>query len=78
MEYQKIKNLLDNTNNHPSKFRIRNSFEVNDDTRRVDNTNSQIQFKTMMLKSILCDYSEYILVKETITIARQRIYTSRR
>ena len=33
------------------------------------NTNSQIKFKIMTLKSRLCDYSDaYILVKGTITI----------
>ena len=33
------------------------------------NTNSNIRFKTTMLKSILCDYSDAcILVKGTITI----------
>ena len=33
------------------------------------NVNSQIKFKTTMLKSSLCDYSDaYILVKGTITI----------
>ena len=34
-------------------------------------TGSQILFKTSMLKSRLCDYSDaYILAKETITVAR--------
>ena len=34
----------------------------------MHNTNSQIKFKTLMLKSILCDYSDaYILVKGNIT-----------
>ena len=33
------------------------------------NTNSDIRFKTTMLKSSLCDYSDaYILVKGRITI----------
>ena len=33
------------------------------------NTNSQIKFKTSMLKSSLCDYSEsYVLVTGTITV----------
>ena len=33
------------------------------------NVNSQIKFKTTMLKSSLCDYSNaYILVKGTITV----------
>ena len=35
----------------------------------VYNVNSQIKFKTTMLKSSLCDYSDaYILVKGTITV----------
>ena len=29
MEYQKPKNLLDNTSNQPSKLRTRNWFEIN-------------------------------------------------
>ena len=34
------------------------------------NTTSQIRFKTSMLRSSLCDYSDgYILVKGTITVA---------
>ena len=34
------------------------------------NTNSQIRFKTSMLRSSLCDYSDaYILAKETKTVA---------
>ena len=70
MEYQKIANLIDdNTLNQPSKFRTRNWIEVNDESRGVYNVNSQIKFKTTMLKSSLCDYSDaYILVKGTITV----------
>ena len=38
-------------------------------SRGVYNTNSDIRFKTTMLKSSLCDYSDaYILVKGRITI----------
>ena len=33
MEYQKIINLLDNTQNEPSKFRTRNWVEINDESR---------------------------------------------
>ena len=70
MEYQKISNLIDDdTPNQPSKFRTRNLVEVNDESRGAYNVNSQIKFKTTMLKSSLCDYSDaYILVKGTITI----------
>ena len=69
MEYQKIANLIDDTSNQPSKFRTRNWVEINDESRGTYNVNSQIKFKTTLLKSSLCDYSDsYILVKGTITI----------
>ena len=69
MEYQKIVNLIDNTSNQPSKFRTKNWVEINDGSRGGYNAASQIEFKTTMLKSSLCDYSDvYILVKGTITI----------
>ena len=67
MEYQKIINLLDNTQNQPTKFRTKNRVEINDDRRY--NTNSHIKFKTPMLKSSLCDYSDaYLLVSGTVTV----------
>ena len=70
MEYQKVINLLDNTSNQLSKYRTKNWIEINDQSRGVYNTNSDIRFKTTMLKSSLCDYSDaYILVKGTITVA---------
>ena len=69
MEYQKIANLIDDTSNQPSKFRTRKWVEINDESRGAYNVNNQIKFKTTMLKSSLCDYSDaYILVKGTITI----------
>ena len=69
MEYQKIANLIDDTSNQPSRFRTKNWVEINDESRGVYNVNSQIKFKTTMLKSSLCDYSDaYILVKGTIAI----------
>ena len=69
MEYQKIANLIDDTSNQPSKFRTKNWVEINDESRGAYNVNSQIKFKTTMLKSSLCDYNDvYILVKGTITI----------
>ena len=40
-----------------------------DESRGTYNANSQIKFKTTMLKSSLCDYSDaYIIVKGTITV----------
>ena len=72
MEYQKIMNLLDNTPNQPTKFKTKIWVEINDDSHRTYNTNSQIKFKTSMLRSSLCDHSDvYILVKGTISIAAQ-------
>ena len=70
MEYQKIANLIDdNTLNQPSKFRTRSWIEINDESRGTYIVKSQIKFKTTMLKSSLCDYSDaYILVKGTITV----------
>ena len=69
MEYQKTANLIDDTSNQPSKFRARNWVEINDESRGAYNVNSQIKFKTTMLKSSLCDYSDgYILVRGKTTI----------
>ena len=69
MEYQKIINLLDNTLNQPSKFNTKNWIKINDQSRGVYNTNSDIRFKTAMLKSSLFDYSDaYILIKGRIAI----------
>ena len=61
--------MLNNTPNQLSKFRTKNSVEVNDDLRGIYSDNSQIKFKTLMLKSSLCEYSHpYIHVKGTITV----------
>ena len=68
MEYQKISNLLESTSDSLSKFRTRNWVEVNDESRG-NYANSDIRFKTTMLRSNLCDYADsYILVKGAITI----------
>ena len=69
MEYQKIANLLNNESNKPSKFRTRNWVEINDEARGAYSPNKQIRFKTSMLRSSLCDYSDaYILVKGNISV----------
>ena len=69
MKYKKIINLLDNTSNQLSKFKIKNVIEINDQSRGDYNTNSEIRFKATMLKSSLCDYSDtYILLTGRITI----------
>ena len=69
MEYKKIANFLDGTSNQPSKFKTKKWVEINDESRGTDNVNSQIKFKTTILKSSLFDYSNtYILVKGRRTI----------
>ena len=46
-----------------------NWVEVNDESRGIYNVNSQIKFKTILLKSSLCDYIDaYVHVKGIITV----------
>ena len=69
MEYQKIANFLNDESSKPSKFGTKNWVEINDDVRGVYSTNKQIRFKTAMLRSSLCNYSDvYILVKGNISV----------
>ena len=68
MEYQKVINLLDNENTDLSKFKIKNWVEINYDGHEKHGTKN-IKFKTTMLKSRFCDYSNvFILMKGTITV----------
>ena len=72
MEYDKIKNLLLSEDNEMSeklsKFVTREYVRVNS-LSNTYNENKSIRFKTPMLRSNLCDYSDvYILVKGTITV----------
>ena len=71
MEYDKINNFLlseDNESEKLSKFVTREYVKVNS-LSNTYNENKSIRFKTPMLRSNLCDYSDaYILVKGTITV----------
>ena len=71
MEYDKINNLLlseDNESEQLSKFVTRQYVKVNS-LSNMYNENKSIRFKTPMLRSSLCDYSDaYILVKGRITV----------
>ena len=71
MEYDKINNLLlseDNESEKLSKFVTREYVRVNS-LSNTYNENKSIRFKTPMLRSNLCDYSDaYIFVKGTITV----------
>ena len=78
MEYQNIINLSDDTRNKPSKFRTRNWFETNDESREAynddddndnndnnnnnDDNNNGIKVKTSMISSSLCDYSDAFIL----------------
>ena len=70
MEHQKTASLFDsgavlNTSNQSSK----NWVENNDESREIFSVNRQTNFKTSMLRSSLCDYSDaYILVKGNISV----------
>ena len=71
MKYDKINNLLlseDNESEKLSKFVTREYVRVNS-LSNTYNENKSMRFKTLMLRSNLCDYSDaYILVKGTITV----------
>ena len=72
MEYDKINNLLLSEDNEMSeqlsKFGNREYVKVNN-LSNTYNENKSIRFKTPMLRSDLCDYSDaYILVKGKITV----------
>ena len=61
--------MLDKYIKQWSKFRTKKWVDLNDESRETCNTSSQIKFKTTIVKSSLCDYSDaYILVKGTIAI----------
>ena len=61
--------MLNDGSNKPSRFRTRNWVGINVEARGTYSHNKQIKFKTSMLKSSLCDYSDaYILVKGNITV----------
>ena len=66
--------MLDKTPNQPFRFRTKKGIEINDDSLGTYNTNSQLKFKTSLLKSSLYYYSDaYILVKGTITVSNTEV-----
>ena len=71
MEYDKINNLLrseDNESEQLSKFVTRKYVKVNSLSKTYDE-NKSIRFKTPMLRSDLCDYSDaYIFIEGTSTV----------
>ena len=69
MEYQKITILLGKIPDRVPRFITKKWIEVHDQSGETYNTNKQIRFKTSMLRSDLCDYSDaYIVAKGKIII----------
>ena len=70
MEYQKITNLLGNIPDKVPRFITKKWIEVYDQFGETDNTNKQIRFKALMLRSDLCEFSDaYIVVKGIVTVS---------
>ena len=62
--------MVDNMPNQRFKCRMKNLVVINDEPQETYNTNNQIKFKTTLLKSILCNYSDaWILLKGIIIIS---------
>ena len=74
MEYQKITNLLDLISDNVPRFIAKKWVEVHNQSGSAKGRykpNKQIRFKTSMLRSDLCDYSDaYIVVKGDITLTK--------
>ena len=69
MEYQKITNVLGDIPDKIPRFIPKKWIEVHDQFGETYNTNKQIRFKTSILRSDLCDFSDaYIVVKGKITV----------
>ena len=67
MERRKISKLLNNST--VSKFVTKNWIELNNLSGSQYSVNKNTRFKTLMLRSDLCDYSDaYIVVKGTIDL----------
>ena len=72
MEFQKIINLLDITSDDKDlpRYVTKKWIEVYDQSEKNYNVNKEIRFKTSMLRSDLCDFSDaHTVVKGNITLA---------
>ena len=76
MEYQNITNLLGTTPDEVPRFITKKQIEVHDQSGKFEDRykpSKQIRFKTSMLRSDLCDFSDaYIVVKGNIIVAYGR------
>ena len=74
MEFQKVINLLDITSDYKDlpRYVTKKWIEVYDQSEKNYNVNKEIRFKTSMLRSDLCDFSDaYIVVKGNITVVKK-------
>ena len=70
MQYQRITNLLGSTSDKGPRFIAKKWIEVYDQSGGAYNTSKQIRFKTSMLRSDLCDYSDaYIVAKGIFAVS---------
>ena len=78
MEFQKIINLLDITPDDKDlpRYVTKKWIEVCDQSEKNYNINKEIRFKTSILRSDLCDFSNaYIVVTGNITVVK-KIFTA--
>ena len=72
MEYQNIINFLGTKSDNVPRFITKKWIEVHDQSGNAENrckSSKQIRFKTSMLRSDFCDFSDaYIVVKRNITV----------
>ena len=69
MEFNKINNLLGPARDKVPRFITKKWIEVQSQSGNTYNTSKPIRFKTSMLRSDLCDYSDaYVWVKGQITV----------
>ena len=69
MEFNKINNLLGPAHDKVPKFITKKWIEVQSQSGSIYNTSKPIRFKTSVLRSDLCDYSDaYVWVKGKITV----------
>ena len=74
MEYQKVTNFLDTASGNVPRFITKKWVKVHDQSGSAEDRykpSKQIRFKTSMLRSDVCDFSDvYIVVKGTITLTK--------
>ena len=74
MEYQKVANLLSTTSDNVPRFITEKCEEVHDQLGNDRyNPSKQIRFKTSMLRSYLCDFSDGILLLKELLPLRIQI-----